>query len=833
MAFSDDQPSRNKSPSSPPPQVQTRHGRQHSQGFFEPSLPSASPANPHYIPDLTTSQIAAQAAMQHQSSQQQQQQHSRRRSQTVPNPQGTPETPTGRRKPKSPPPLQITQSGTPVPSLVGTPGPQYQNGAPAGNATAAATAASAVYPRSALSSPGLPASDLVPPLPEKEAKQKSEKSKMKLFSKPKSIGISKEKDIDKKDRGLPSPNKRGPFGPSPLPRMVNASTTSLAETINSSAPSFYQTANNSSATLVPMNDKATPTEKHKHHFLSRQKHRLRDKDDHHHLQLSSASSNSRPRDPNAPQPLYSFAPSSPSAATATFAKSMSGLDLRHGGRALREKKKEEKASAAGAGTTTLGMDTNFREGESAAAGGTDWLPSSYQGAASSFAGPPMTGSLNAHNDTYGYLDTPGQVGLQGFGLVGMTLDDAWPFLKAKLLVVFEGSFLRFPIEDLNRLVIAHIQRCVQKRAPSIITEDLRDLLRTGFSSLSQTLHRVPDEALVPQLVEMWLDIFGTILPYIQAVFLPLDLEFKGTGIIMTHREAQDFWGALPEGELDSPMGDSLDVRRIVLISFRDTVILPRHDTLKAIFSRLSLENINGVSLPATTSHPPETNSPDSASTGRPGTAMSLDPAVASYNSQGSTLLGDSSAASMGGPRSRATSNTSSAFGNNSACAAQDKVPFSSSPPQQPTRTVPLYPPPPFSSSGTITAATHGNKNHSNINPRPTTPSDSNRLTERVGCMLQCVSVLASVQQQTMSGAAGFAPNDEPQRKMEELAKTLKHNWLGRGRTGRNRRGYVGTRQPLPLSPPKRTSVTQVGTEVTENGNRISGSEGFERRGSML
>ena len=49
-------------------------------------------------------------------------------------------------------------------------------------------------------------------------------------------------------------------------------------------------------------------------------------------------------------------------------------------------------------------------------------------------------------------------------------------------------------------------------------------------------------------------------------------------------------------------------------------------------------------------------------------------------------------------------------------------------------------------------------------------------------MLQCLCVLGSVQ----SG-------DEQQTKMEELARQLKLNWLGRGRTGRNRKGFVGSR----------------------------------------
>ncbi len=151
----------------------------------------------------------------------------------------------------------------------------------------------------------------------------------------------------------------------------------------------------------------------------------------------------------------------------------------------------------------------------------------------------------------------------------------------------------------------HIQRCVQKRAPSIIVEDLRDLLVTGFNSLDQTLRRTPDDRLIQHLVEMWLFTFTSVLPYMQAVFLPLDLEFSGDGI-MAPEKAREFWGALqvssmaqtpstssaPATQVNVPASQVLEVRRIVLTAYRDTVILPRFETLKTLFSRLSLESIN-------------------------------------------------------------------------------------------------------------------------------------------------------------------------------------------------------------------------------------------------
>ncbi|KAI9775513.1 MAG: hypothetical protein M1839_001054 [Geoglossum umbratile] len=718
-------PRRNQSPRGPPSHRQHQH---HTQGFFEPTLPTATSSGLANMPNpnLTASQIAAQAAMQHQ-----QVQHSRQRSQTVPNPHSPPEIAGGRRNPNSPP---------------AQPGPTdargvYHNGL-LGSYAAATSAANAAFPRSTIPSPALPSAD-APSFSDREHKQKPEKSKMKLFSKPRSVGISKDKDIDKKDRPFPSPKKI--LSASPLPR-VNPSSVSLADSLASSPPSsLYFHTNSSTSTLQPSTEKTGTTEKHKHYFLSRQKHKAKEKEEHHHLPLSSASSNSKPRDPLAPQSLYSFAPSSPGPSATSFAKSMSGLDLRHGRRALREKKKEEKEKAANPGAI---MGT---EGEFPVPG--EWPGPSSLGstAGASFLGAPAPSSASTYSSApsvYGG-DLGGGTGLQGFGLHGMTPDDAWPFLKAKLLVIFEDEDLRLPVEDFNRLVNAHIQRCVQQRAPTILLEDLRELLQTGFSSLDQTLRLSPDDRLVTKLVDMWLFVFGNILPYMQAVFLPLDLEFKGSGNIMTAQEAREFWGALLGSESDSTMGEELDVRRIVLIAYRDAVILSRHNTLEMIFSRLSLESINAFPdiLGA---------SPDGASSGRPDTSASSDPPSSSFNSQTPTLLNEP--VTLSGNRSRATSNTSSGYA---------------------------------MSGETYIGAAHRS-------PAPAvvaaSPPDSAVVTETVGRMLQCVSVLASVQ-----------TGDDAQMKMERLSKTLKHNWLGRGRTGRNRRGFVGTRlagsRPAPPSSP--------------------------------
>ena len=732
-----------------PGQQSSRHARQHSQGFFEPSLPHAT-AN---ASGLSASQIAAQAAMHHISPPPSSVRDERKRSFPGLTPINTAQQGPGRRQPSDTQSPQVTSAG----------GLPYSNGTLGGNRLAAATAANAAFPngRSPLPSPGMPPPQFTPmpgPPPEKEPKSKS--SKMKLFSKPKNIGnignigLSKDKD-NKIVPSMPSPGK-GPIN-APFMRtgFGNQSTTSLADQ-GSSASSLYSSANASTSTLVPV---ATEREKEKrHHFLSRQKNKLKDEPSQ--LPLSSAHSNSQPTNPEKPQPLYSFTPDSPGASS--FSKSMSGFDLRHGGRALREKKKEEKAAAK--------MDLTPIPSNTSTGPTNDMFGApSYDNT----LGPPSvsnTGIFALPNDTMPPLSAQqfSNVGAS-MGIPGLGLDDAWPLLKARLLNLFSGEELRTPIEDFNTLVGAHIRRCVQRKSPVVIIEDLRELLQTGFSSLAQTLRGVPDDRVVTKLVEMWIGVYGSILPFLQAVFLPLDLEFRGRGIIMNVREAQEFWGVMPEslksderpssagGTMTLPtLGEELDVRRITLITFRNTVILPRHESLMAIFSRLSLDSINASASPDPNAAGRQHARSDPATTGaeRPGTAGSLSPHMSSFNSQGSTLLDAASSSSDLASRSRATSNTSAgSFGTS-----------------MPHLNSPLGAPGSFSATS---------QPHS-----PLPPTDPAKITETVAKMLQCLYILASCQ-----------TGDVGQGVVERLTGALKYNWLGRGRTGRDRRGWVGMKNP--------------------------------------
>ncbi|KFH48292.1 Target of rapamycin complex 2 subunit-like protein [Hapsidospora chrysogenum ATCC 11550] len=724
------------------------HTRKHSAtpGLFEPTLPSTSTSNLSHVgmshggqshsnnstAALSASQIAAQAAvMSHQNSQQQQQQqqlHARQRSQTVPVPGDSNDGArrgSGSKGPTSPPMLSLTEASAPRETGFGGGHGAHQHdrlGGGSMHSPAATAAANVVFPRSGHTSPTpsqasaqMPPPPPPPPLPEKQSK--SEKARAKLFSRPGKISTK----IDSKEKPLPSPGKIG-SALSALQR-GNFSTTSLVDQGNQS---LYSHSNSSAATIratdTPAEEKGKEKEKEKrHHFLSRQKHKLKDE---YHLPLSSAASNSLPTDPNAPSSLYNFnVPASPGPSSSSFAK------------AKKDKKIAERSESR------LG----FGGGDEPTQG--DW------------PGPSSLPSLSQQSTMYDPVD-PGKLGLHNH----MTLDDAWPYLKAKLLVIFEGEDLRLPVEDFNRVVQMHIQYCIHRRSPNSMLEDLRDLLVMGFSSLDRTLRKTPEDRFIPALVELWVFTFTSILPFMQSVFLPLDLEVSGCGTIMTPDQARDFWGGVVVGPSSAdgparvaPAATVLDIRRLVLTSYRDVVILPRYDTLKTIFSRLSLEFLpSSFSGMAMGSPPPEaslsTSPPESfSSMARPGTAMSLDPSVGSYNSTSTTLLGEGSGGSVGG-RSRAISNVS--FGSHASDGMR-----------------------PFTPSGMQML---GSVREQNV-------EDSKQVTDMVGRMLQCMSVLSSL------GAVGDDDDNNSNRKVVELCKMLKLNWLGRGRTGRNRMGIVGGR----------------------------------------
>ncbi|KAG0309938.1 hypothetical protein BGZ98_000026 [Dissophora globulifera] len=216
---------------------------------------------------------------------------------------------------------------------------------------------------------------------------------------------------------------------------------------------------------------------------------------------------------------------------------------------------------------------------------------------------------------------------------GHATEDVWQALCIKVLTLFNGQGLTGAIEDLNELV----RRCLYTRTALALCDEINELLKNGMLTLNAKLGDVPDEKLVSRLVEVWSFFFGTVLPYFEGVFLPLQIELKayrvkketrrttgsnssggpssgaltlsysygggsGGGLSTLGSGSTEAISASPKSTVSDVDRNHEDpepenVRTMALTGFRDLVILPMVGRLGGVFAKLFVDF--DVSIPVT------------------------------------------------------------------------------------------------------------------------------------------------------------------------------------------------------------------------------------------
>jgi hypothetical protein len=151
----------------------------------------------------------------------------------------------------------------------------------------------------------------------------------------------------------------------------------------------------------------------------------------------------------------------------------------------------------------------------------------------------------------------------------LTLLEQW------ILPLFNGEGLRTPVEKVNFLVTLHIEsRKQQGYVSKDLLQEFKDLTQAGMTRLADSFHKVPDSKLLARLVDLWQFFFSQVLPYWEAVFLPMQLEFEGKN--------HAFWAKLTTGS----DYEQLNINRLTLIAFRDIVVLPIAGRIEGLIGKL-------------------------------------------------------------------------------------------------------------------------------------------------------------------------------------------------------------------------------------------------------
>ncbi|CDS01660.1 uncharacterized protein SPSC_01262 [Sporisorium scitamineum] len=194
-----------------------------------------------------------------------------------------------------------------------------------------------------------------------------------------------------------------------------------------------------------------------------------------------------------------------------------------------------------------------------------------------------------------------------------TSSDTWQMICIRVLPLFNGEALRTSIEELNEMVSLHVRKTLdrgQSHAIESLTLDLMSLTSTGTLTLNSKLQNLEDTRLLLRLVEVWTFFLGQVLPYCEACFLPFHTDPTLRSLV----SGSSSYAASASGAGNSNAGpfststhftqsgaaailsgaanvnldlQHIDVRKILLVVFRDQVLMPIYERLIYLFAHLT------------------------------------------------------------------------------------------------------------------------------------------------------------------------------------------------------------------------------------------------------
>ncbi|PRT52515.1 Target of rapamycin complex 2 subunit bit61 [Wickerhamiella sorbophila] len=152
---------------------------------------------------------------------------------------------------------------------------------------------------------------------------------------------------------------------------------------------------------------------------------------------------------------------------------------------------------------------------------------------------------------------------------------SWELILAQAQAIFTNDVQRrIPIEDFNLLVSMHFSAHLQAQYTALEWMDkLQELLLYGMRCLP-SLSKYTGAEMLTQTADSWEKFFTKLLPRLEAVFLPVQLEIEGiTELIRSPDAAQEYWDPI------NRKYGQISIRKCILTAYRDTIIVPVIDVL--------------------------------------------------------------------------------------------------------------------------------------------------------------------------------------------------------------------------------------------------------------
>ncbi|KAI7951783.1 hypothetical protein MJO28_007467 [Puccinia striiformis f. sp. tritici] len=202
--------------------------------------------------------------------------------------------------------------------------------------------------------------------------------------------------------------------------------------------------------------------------------------------------------------------------------------------------------------------------------------------------------------------------------------DVWSQVILRVIPLFNGEGHKGFIEDLNDFVSQHIHKTIADSPSKSIIKlhtDITELLSNGVMILNNKLQpdQLNDSKLLIKVLEVWHFFFTGVLPYLEAIFLPLmsdqnllNMIESKNNIVLQERiqqlhllqqastptslllrqsnkstsQQQPLKNRSAHTRNDQEVIHGIDIRRLALIAFREHLIVPIYSRLYKLFTMI-------------------------------------------------------------------------------------------------------------------------------------------------------------------------------------------------------------------------------------------------------
>ncbi|WFD19351.1 hypothetical protein MCAP1_001581 [Malassezia caprae] len=184
----------------------------------------------------------------------------------------------------------------------------------------------------------------------------------------------------------------------------------------------------------------------------------------------------------------------------------------------------------------------------------------------------------------------------------------WQSICVRLLPLFYDQAGDLRIESVSDSMETYVRFQFERdpdQAPAVLEDQLQKLLSTGLVGVTMQMQQSEGTQRVRELVRVWQHYYDTVIPFVHASMLPLETMLYSCHVlaaVSSHQENRSVSRAPmhehPRPPLDAPpthpVPPALDVRRVLLLAFRDLVVLPVCDWLHSMTIRLESEPLDAT-----------------------------------------------------------------------------------------------------------------------------------------------------------------------------------------------------------------------------------------------